>query len=283
MANTKKEQENPEIKVNNWGKFGVSLLTSFITIAIFALIGSNYLYIQNYISDGKRFLGNLFPDKAEYTPYQNMANPMSGGDPTNIQSKINIFNKVTGLNYYSFPYTLKSSEPGILGNIKKWIANSIEFSYINGRMGLNKMIDFSKAAEGAIGSTGVLLLIVPIITILISLVPLYGFISNFIGQFLAPNNGWIYAIIFFFVLGIDFFIASGVSIVQTLQYIATFAFLPVFIDAAGVGKIVSNHSLLFAGLYGIFVVSNAFATLQTPLAVTMLLTYLVLMIMQVFF
>lgn len=329
----KKEQDGK--KENDWGSFAVSLLTGFILIVIWAIIGSNLLYLVRYVNKGSNTFGNFFPDNAKDAPYfpaSGSAPPQRGnlfsyltttlsdvqanlkkGDtgkvpaPKQLPPKIpsfkrkpqqelemqelrkmsggainpklaEMFEKMSGLSKYSFPYNWKSSEEGLLGDFKAWIANSVEFSYINGRSGINELLSILNTVENGVGSWSIFLLSLPVILLILLLTQFYGFFSTLIGEVIGPNKGWIWAIIFFFVLGFDFILAFIVTIVQTIQNIFTFLFVPAFLDWNSISQILVEHTTLLTTVFGLYVISSAYANLDTLMGSTMLLTFIGLMV-----
>jgi len=106
----------------------------------------------------------------------------------------------------------------------------------------------------------------------------YGFISTLIGEVIAPNKGWIWAIIFFFILGFDFILAGIVTIVQTIQNIATFLFVPSILDWNSISEILYDHTTFLTTIFGLYVISSAFTNLDGLMGSTMLVTFIGLMI-----
>ena len=305
----KKEQQGQ--KQNDWGSFLVSILTGFIFIIIWALLGANLLYLIRYVTKGLNTFGHFFPDNSKDVPYY----PSSGSIPpqrgdifsylTNTLSQINenmnkkdiskkmsgpmlggainpklqeMFEKLSGLNNYSFPYNWKSSEAGLLGDFKAWIAHSVEFSYINGRAGINEMLNILETVEKGFGSWTIFLLSLPVLLLVLFLTQFYGFISTLIGEVIAPNKGWVWAIIFFFILGFDFILAGIVTIVQTIQNIATFLFVPTILDWTSISEILYDHTTLLTTIFGLYVISSAYSNLDSLIGSTMLITFIGLMI-----
>ena len=102
-------------KSNDWVAFFKGILSSFIMTIIWAIIGSNFLFIQKYIKSGETYLGTLFPDDPDKAPYYDkqyaktggsahfslMRNGQNGGGLNN--DTIQLVNKITGLNKFSFP------------------------------------------------------------------------------------------------------------------------------------------------------------------------------------
>lgn len=290
--------------------FGKSVVSALVITFIWAILGCNFMYLQNYVSGKDKPLGELFPADAKAAPYSDGSEKKSrdfarawAATKTGIQAKskalqqgfnarkgkegsvtnqaggaidVNkkaLFEKVTGLTKYSSPYNWKSGEEGLFGDFKAWIANSVEFSYVNGRGLINKMFDLTHGLT-KVSPALVLLFSVPIVAIVTQLAPFYGFLSTLVGEVQAPNKGWIWALIFLFVLGFDFILAGFVGFLQTVQTFFTFIALPVMLDSSGVFTIMGEHHQLFTGMFGFFVIANAFAYLQTEASIVMLLTYL---------
>lgn len=206
---------------------------------------------------------------------------MFHGGAANVESTVDprrvaFFNKLANLDKYSTPYSWKTGEAGLFGDFKAWIGDSVEFSYVNGRGLINKMLEGGDMVSDSLSPALVLLLSVPLLGILLSVTPFYGFLSTLVGEFQAPNNGWVWALVFLFLLGFDFILASFVGFWQTLQVFFTFLVLPLLVNASNVFSIMGEHYAFFTGMFGLMVVSNAFAFLRIEASMVMLLTYLYL-------
>lgn len=294
---------------SDWIGFLKSIVSALIITFIWAIFGSNFLYMQDYVTNKKKYLGTLFPDDSKQPPYsdgkgkslrgnlqESFGKGMSamkgkmeemkakkGKSYTRLrggtvsEKRLQMMDKVSGLSKYSFPYDWKDGEPGLVGDFKAWLAESIEFSYLNGRSFINKMFDMTSTLSTGTSPVLVLLLSVPIVAILLQLVPFYGFLSTLVGMFQAPNKGWIWALVFLFVLGLDFFVAGGVAVWQTVQTFFTFVALPLILDTGGVFEVMSNHSYFLTAFFGLMVIANAFSYLNVMPSIVMLLTYVFLL------
>lgn len=204
-------------------------------------------------------------------------NIQSGGSGNGVDPKrVGMFKKMTNMESYSFPYNWKSGEEGLVGDFKAWIAESVEFSYVNGRKLMNAMFDGGDMMSESMTPILVLLLSVPLVSLLLSAAPFYGFLSTLVGEFQAPNKGWLWALVFLFVLGFDFILASAVGFWQTIQVFFTFLLLPLLVNASNVFSIMGEHYAFFTAMFGLIVVSNAFAFLRIESSLVMFLTYLYL-------
>lgn len=292
---------------SDWIGFLKSIVSALLIVFVWAIFGCNFMYLQNYVSKGENYMGTLFPSDNKKPPYSDGSSTsirddlkagltkgfqslkgkisaakakktqltQSGGDVD--EKRLRVFNKLSGLTEYSWPYDMKDSEPGLVGDFKAWIAESIEFSYINGRSIINKMFDLTSELSNNLHPSLILLLSVPIISLLLSITPVYGLLSTLVGMFQAPNKGWLWALVFLFVLGIDFIVAGAVSIWQTLQFFVTFLLMPIILDSRGVFELMGEHYSFFTGFFGLLVVVNAFSFLSTWPSVVMLLTYIFLL------
>jgi hypothetical protein len=201
----------------------------------------------------------------------------AGGSASTADPKrVKMLDKLSGLSSYSSPYTLKDSQEGLVGDFKAWIAESIEFSYVNGRKAINTMLNGGDMLSESVSPALVLLLSVPLVALLTSVVPFYGLFSTLIGEFQAPNKGWVWALVFLFVLGFDFILAGVVGFWQTIQVFFTFLLLPLVANASNVFSIMGEHYAFFTGMFGLMVVSNAFSYLRIEASITMFLTYVFL-------
>lgn len=274
-----------ERKENDWIGFFKSVLIAFIITCIWALIGCNFKYLQDYVVKGEGYLGKLFPDDPFKPPYRDSTyvprRPQMGGNNPNEgaidQNKSKMFQKITGFSSYSAPYTMKSNPPGLWGDFTEWIANSIEFSYVKGRGFINQILNLFDLAEGSVNSSVLIWLYAPFALFLLAMTPLYGFLSTLFGEFQAPNKGWLWTIAFFFILGFDFWIAGSVAFVQTLQLLITLLLLPLLLNATNVFKIMGEHYALFTGMFGLLIIINSFRFLKLEANIVLILTYLYLL------
>lgn len=251
-------------------KLGTSLKRSS------AKAGADALRVPNITKPQSRKVTEKTPllSAVDYEGNDDERRGQSGGgvDP----KRVKMFNKMTKLGEYSFPYNWKSGEAGLVGDFKAWIAESVEFSYVNGRKLMNMMFDGGDMMSESLTPMLVLLLSVPVVAMLLSVTPFYGFLSTLVGEFQAPNKGWLWALIFLFVLGFDFILASFVGFWQTIQVFFTFLLLPLLVNASNVFSIMGEHYAFFTGMFGLMVVSNAFAFLRIEASLVMFLTYLFL-------
>lgn len=199
-----------------------------------------------------------------------------GGADSADPKRVKMFDKLAGLSKYGSPYDWKDSQEGLVGDFKAWIAESVEFSYVYGRKAMNAMFDGGNMMSESLSPALVLLLSVPLLSLLLSAVPFYGFLSTLVGEFQAPNKGWIWALVFLFILGFDFILAGLVGFWQTLQVFFTFLVLPLLVNASDVFSIMGEHYAFFTGMLGLMVVSNAFSYLRIEASLVMFLTYLFL-------
>ena len=200
-----------------------------------------------------------------------------GSAGTADPKRAKMIDKLSGLRSYSSPYKWKDSQEGLVGDFKAWIAESIEFSYVNGRKAINTILNGGDMMSESLSPALVLLLSVPLLAIMLSVVPFYGFFSTLLGEFQAPNKGWIWAIVFLFILGFDFILAGMVGFWQTIQVFFTFLLLPLVANASNVFSIMGEHYAFFTGMFGLMVVSNAFSYLRIEAGITMFLTYVFLL------
>lgn len=270
MVKNKKKESFIDRKNNDWPGFLIMVVKTLVFTLIWALIGSNFYFLQKATIKYENLI-NLLPTDRKKPPYCSKLTPQSGGNgnSTGINKeidinidpkKIDLFHKITGFDKCSNPYKIRTQvyeEDGILKNFPKyfinWIADSIEFSYSTGRKMINDyLFDFFGSRDKDISSIK-LLLSTPIILLTIIFTPVYGFISTLLGEFISPNKGWILTILFFFILGFDFWIAGSVAFVQLLQMFVTFILLPLYFNAKDVLKIISENSRLFTGFFGLLV------------------------------
>lgn len=286
MANEKAKKESfTERKENDWGGFGKSVLKSFVITLIWALVGCNFLFLQNYVVKGEQYLGNLFPSDSTKAPYWDMnkvpRSKMLGGGlvqtaGSDMNKKQEMITKITGLNRYSAPYTLKSNPPGLWGDFLEWIARSIEFSYVNGRGLISRIFEIFSLGGDSLSSSLMLWLSTPFLFLMIFLTPGFGFFSTLLGELQAPNKGWLFTIIFAFILGFSFILPGTVATVQTVQIILTFLLLPLVLNGSEVFKLMGNHYSLYTGMFGLLVLSNSFNYLKLEAVIVMILTYIYL-------
>ncbi|MBU94791.1 MAG: hypothetical protein CL669_04280 [Balneola sp.] len=247
-----KSTKKPAKKEKGLVPFLISVLMSFIVALVWLVIGSSYASVSHSPK-----MDALFPVDPDSPPY---AKPAVSGE----HSPLDLFKP----NKYSAPYSLCPDNEdcsGFGGSFKEWFQKSIEFSYVNGRKGMQGFLKTTSAVDDALGKKNTLnttfsVLFGPLfISILIGLSHLFGTISNLIGQF---NQGhWVWGIAMLLV-GLGPALASGIGSMQSLQTLFTFIGWGAYQSGSLYKEILASHKNLFVGIFGLLVVLSAFDNLS---------------------
>lgn len=278
--------KNKQKKTNKWLDFLNIIIKSFVFVFVWAFIGCNFLFIQKYVSNGEKYLGTLFPDNPNTIPYTNrqiggFKLTQSGGGLDHLnKNNIILFNEITGLNSYSFPYTWKTGSDTYFGIFKEWIANGIQESYTTGRGILNWFLKLTSRMPDVFT-----MFIAPIfLSIMFFLTPMFGFLTNMWGQITSISTKGKWFLIAMLVLGIitglGLTFAGLVGSLQLLQITMTFIFLPLLLNTREVFNIMGDHKLIISALFGLLIIVGAFNTLGAVPGAFMTLTYLYLVYTQ---
>lgn len=277
---------------NDWGSFGIAVVTNFVIVLVIGLLGSNFIFFS---SRSKDELATFFPETGSdfYSPVQ------SGGEFRCPSKRKGM--KMPGMNINAmkslgigtmggWPYNLHADgvDPGFsLESYKNWFSETIAGSYGSNRSYLTKWISlFSpQGGKNMLSNNAFQILIVAPLTLLIGgqgIVLIAGFLSTLFSAFSSNSWGWQWSIIGFF-LAYTWFTAFGVAFMQYLQFMATLLFVPAFSNMTALKRILACNSSMMGWLFGALVISSASTTLDSTVSTTMLVVYLILALKAIFF
>ena len=299
MAKDSKEKVT-ERKTNDWLGFAKYLVSALITTILWALIGSNFIFLQRQVVKGEKKISELFPYDSEKAPYwdsndeklktrerlleleQRRINDelrraaQIGGngnqqDIAALEARKNKILSKLGLKSYSFPYKGKSKPLGLKGDLYEWFSKSVEYSYTNGRKLLNDVLDTTSEFHPIF----IILLCVPLLAFILFITPFYGLISTIIGTFNTPSRGsWTrYLVAFLFIFFFGMTVAGSVAAIQMLQVVGTFLILPLLMNWREVWSIITEHCAIFTAIFGLLVLAESFVYLKPEAVGAMGLTY----------
>ena len=245
----KKNEASPKSK-GGVGRFFLAALSSFITVTVWLVIGAAYSSVSNMKLDQQAL---LFPTDLDKPPYSSSSVPEKSRATDLFKA-----------DKYTFPYTWKED-----GGVKKWFADSIEYSYIPGRKIVRGALEMTKSYIGSDnksladgGNYGLATWTGLFITMaLSSLSHVYGLISVLIGQFMGGEGAWMYGLLFLFLFGLGPAIAGIVGGVQSIQTFAALAIMPFINNWPTIKKIIKNNIKTFMVVLSIFVLFDALAYL----------------------
>lgn len=283
----KNDDENEDSTTNDWGKFITGILNAIIITLLCALLGTNFAFLTRID------LNKLFPYNENLRPYKeyskktyqllpqyfyNQKSSSSCGASIDINNEKIINNKfILGFFDYGFPYTwLNDSDDLTFGNqFFNWFANIIEYSYIWQRNSIQKIFTFIDGICGLSENNNVIpfilgLIILPIIMLI------YGHIwwlVTMISTFFNAKD-WFQIIVSGFgcIFAYTWAIALGLNFVQAFGLMFKFIIIPPLMNWVEWKKILHSTGVSFVimFIFSIFVISSAFATLETPISVTIM-------------
>lgn len=268
---------------NNWVKFGISILINILITLLIGFSGANLIYLTTAVTkidNGVSLLEKLMPtETSAYFP------KMSGGGncsaskeyTTNWTNLNNIGVGTKGGWLYNM-YNNDSVFNGIFQRFKNWMAKGVADSYITNRSLLQKWLAlFSPDAAGKnlfANETFQIFILNPFMLLVFPLVVIFIYFSNWVSLF---KEGWIFTLVGIFLI-YSWVINSSVAFVQSLQYVLTFLFLPIFADYKRIKKIIGCNAKSLSLLFGLLVCSSAFSCLDNNIAITMFVVYLIMII-----
>jgi hypothetical protein len=281
---------------NDWGSFGIAVVTNFIVALVIGLLGANFIFFSTRSKDE---LATFFPGPGSkfYSP---VPGPVQSGGEFKCPVKGKGF-RMPGMNLNAlkslgigtmggWPYNLHTNNvtPGFsLDSFKNWFSETIAGAYGTDRSYLAEWVSLFSPHEGGnmLSNNVFQILVVAPLTLLIGghgIAAIVGFFSTLFSAFTANSWGWQWSLIGFF-LAYTWFTAFGVAIMHYLQFMATFLFLPAFSNMASLKRILACNSSMLGWLFGALVVSSASTTLDSTVSMTMLIVYLILAIKSLFF
>jgi hypothetical protein len=261
-------------KQNNWVKFGIDVLTNFITTLVIGLIGANFIYLSTADED---ILEKILPTKlVSYFPSMSQ----KGGSYTCSNQRGPV--RSLGLEKFKFkfgwPYNLKSSIGGLLQSFKNWFAETVAGSYIINRGLLRSWINlFAPGEDGAnlfSSEPFQILIVAPLTLLAFPLALFFGFFSTLYSAF---NASWVWTLIGI-LFAYTWLISTGVSVVQFVQYMVLFLVFPLLSDLTTIKKILQCNTHILGILFGALVISSAFSNLDNITSIVMFVAYLLYVI-----
>jgi len=295
---TDNSNESGNTTENDWGSFGIAVITNFIIALVIGLIGANFIFFSTL---PPKELATFFPGAGAnfYSPVPAPVSVQSGGVFQCPSKRKGI--KMPGMNLNAmkslgigtmggWPYNLHTDNvnPGFsLESFKNWFSETIAGSYGSNRSYLTKWISlFSpQGGKNMLSNNAFQILVVAPLTLFLGghgVVLLAGFFSTLFSAFTANSWGWQWSIIGFF-LAYTWFSAFGVAFMQYLQFMATLLFVPAFSNMTALKRILACNSSILGWLFGALVISSASTTLDSTVSTTMMVVYLILALKAIFF
>ena len=289
-------------KESDWGGFFMSVLRYTVMLALFALVGANFIFFTS--SDKLEMFFPTDPSKYYADDLVKASGSMKGGrrQRGGAYTCFSSGEKGKGLNmsalsslglgkkFVGWPYSLhKNNETGFsLDSLKNWFATTIGNAYMAEREMLQSFFKFFAPAKPGEDSNmfanqsfqmlfaNLLIQIVAIISFLIGM-GMVGY-QAFVNKFW----GWQWGLIGLFV-GYTWMMMFTTPIVQTVQLVLTLLFLPLLVDRGMVGKIIHCNQTMLSMLFGLLVVGAGLQYLDYTTSTVMMIAYLLLVIKNLFF
>ena len=273
------EKENK--KDVDWIGFLKATLVNMIYVIVWAMIGSNLVFFLH--SD----LDAIFPDNRNMPPYSNqkisfkssfidMIGGQKGGkykkennicvsDYKNIEPSPGLMSliKKLGMDKLSSPYSGITNESGISALFSNLFGSSARYSYIMGRRIIKNFFKMLRLESGW-GETILFLLSPFFIFIMILQVPFFfGLFTTIWGEITSSPFGWLWTFWISFLFGAPFLWAALVGVSQSINFLITILFLPIFVDFGKVKEILACNIHLSNGLFYLLTISSAFTHLDS--------------------
>jgi hypothetical protein len=295
--NLKDGNSNGDSNTNNWLNFGLWIIFSLLIVLGVGVIGANLIYMttaKNKFYDVAKvtLLEKLLPtEEAQYFPQKGGAikgGAMKGGamcsssvDPAPNWSNLNNIGigKSGG-----WPYSMykEGRLNGVFQGFKNWFAESVADSYITSRSLLQKWLNLFAPVEVDknifSNETFQIFFLAPLMLLIFPLVVIFIYFSNWVSAF---KTSWIYTI-FGMIFVYSWFTTFFVVIIQAMQYLLTLLFLPLFADYKRIKKIINCNITSLSLLFGLLMCISAFQNLDTTIAITMLIVYLMMVVKTLF-
>ena len=305
QKNEENNNTSPE-KTNNWGKFLTLVIQSFVTAILIGLIGSNFVYLS------RSNINLMFPTDPDARPYKdktkngvklppmfkenNVNNAQKGGksglftgggacgEKIDFTTSKMFDNKYFKNSFeYGFPYNLvnSDSDESFGGILTKWFANTVKYSYVWLRTCVTTVLDVSDSLcdlTPKYAKDVVPFILGPILVSLLLGLSHIWFIPTIISMFWHETNNWGFALtIIGLFFGWTWLLSIGLNLWQTIGLMCTFILLPPIIGFNDIKNIISEkfNSTYLLILFSILVITNAFSTLTTEVAVTITIVFII--------
>ena len=227
INDTTQNSQNKETndKQNDWSKFGLDILKSFITVFVFGILGANFVYLTRIDLD---YMFPTDPSQRPYTDKSKIGNnlpPIFSKDNKSIMNKTKILPNMTGSSAdnsacgmpidisdspmlknkyfkgsfdYGFPYNFESNNNNTVGSILgNWFSNKVKYSHIWLRTVEKTLISFmsslcdtsalSSSSSSSSSSDVLPFLLGPFIICLILLITSLWFIPSMFSAFIKED------------------------------------------------------------------------------------------------
>ena len=314
----KNQDNNDEGNTNNWGAFAGEVLKNFVSIIIFTIIGSNWIFMAH--NDA---LDLIFPTKvsdylkqSQGRDYRNIKVPgieiqggggsrrrvqRGGGNDytckpsmcsgnTGMSAPSGDFMKVLGYGASmaeSWPYDLYNGndEEGFgWEGFKNWFARSEAASFMYYRSFMKNVFRGGPQAyfKNIIPDIGMFFIALVFAHILPIVVPLCSALTTVVSWFIGGNSWWAYLLIGFIVPYLPFMLVGNVA-VQFLSAMYNVLIAPLLIDYKTVAEIARCNIKWISFLFAALCIGSAFNHLEQTTGLTMLVTWIILAIKACFF
>jgi len=296
--------ENTKTKdseVNEWGKFGMKVLQTFIHILIVGLLGANFVYFTRINLD------LFFPSEPSQRPYVNETksgfklpaifsfltsgkdsskktpdnkNIGSCGAPIDFtQSKLFENKYFSGMFKYGFPYSMESKEDTFGGIVSNWFVNKVKYSYVWLRQVIKVIIEFTGSTCAMVPDSMrsiVPFIVGPMAIGLIMFIVSMWWIPTMVSIFWNENQdlGMFISIIGLF-FGWTWFLPIMLSFIQMIGVMFSFILIPPMLNGKKIMEIMGEkfNSYYLTVLFLILIIVAAFTNLNPIIAVVMALVF----------
>ena len=281
-------------KTSDWKGFFVTVLKYVIYLALFALIGANFIFFTSNDNLDMFFPSTpvmYYPISAEeqkgggYTCPPKGSRKFKFGLDLGILSSLGIGKKLVG-----WPYSLhKNNTSGFSWNgWKNWFATTVGNSYMKEIAILKHILRYfapSKPGEHSnmFANQPFQMILSNLVFHFISMITFFmGFGTVLFKSFSNKFWGWQWSLIGLF-FGFTWITTFCTASIQTVQMMATLMFLPLFVSRKTIGEIIQCNVGFLSAVFGLLVVGAGMQYLDYWTSTVMMFAYVILMIKQFFF
>jgi len=305
--NIENKETKPKEKENEWGVFAMKVLTAFCSILIIGLLGANFVYYTRinldlffptdvnqrpYTDENK--VGNklppLFPKRNDIEAFKQAggkrmfggSNGSGCGAPIDFTQSPLINNKYfSGIFEYGFPYSMESKKDTFGGILTNWFSNKVKYSYVWQRMFIKSVINFVGSTCDFVPESMkdiVPFILGPIAIGFIMIVTSFWWIPTLISVFWNETQNWglVISILGLF-FGWTWSIPIFLTFIKVIGVLFSFILLPVMLNGRKIMEIMGNNfnSYYLLLLFFIMTIVAAFTNLTLPVAIPMLIIFLI--------
>ena len=256
----KQEKANGVKGQENWSKFGIYVLVSFILSIFFGIIGSNFIFLTHLSqSELEKWVPTKSQDEEGGGFYKNARGggaSKKGGSSTCSLNKNEGF-KFSGLSA-NWPYSMYKNEIGFVQSFRNWIAETSAASFIKYRTVVKSWLSLVSGLNNTFQMT----ILAPLTFLFF---PLVYFCCFCISLYEAFFTNMFWGITGFFLVFLWPFI-STISFLEIINYIGLLTVSPIYSNLNGIKNIFNCNLNSVTLIFGFLICVSSFLTLDLTTA-----------------